>query len=275
MNVHECTHAYTHTCSIQIQTIRMNSWVHLQYLDLKTTKSWENKGACLYVCACVPACVRACMCVCTIPPSTPAENVYFTDHKKHPQLPAALISVNQPWMGPWHACHPSTPQQSAQSPHLALIQHQAKDTYQLSATPGVLLKPYGVFVLLSCNSICLKNRICTRHCCFLRAISFLSAKVYIFASSSASAGLFCLLWFVKSVCRNKRAKYRNHALLISEEHLEWEHLWWCINTPPQHAVDAHFKVLMIKFLITLVLSIQSISSLGQWNHNYVPAAAAF
>lgn len=58
------------------------------------------------------------------------------------------------------------------------------------------------------------------------------------------------------------------------EHQEWEHLWWCINTSPQHAADAHFKDLMIKFLIKLVLSIQSISSLGLLNHNYVPAAAA-
>lgn len=70
----------------------------------------ENQRVCVHVRVC--AFVRLCV-------DPPAESVYFTDHKKHPQLPPALVSMNQPWMGPWHACHPSTPQQSTQFPHCA------------------------------------------------------------------------------------------------------------------------------------------------------------
>lgn len=107
-----------------------------------------------------------CVRVHTFPPFTPAENVYFTDHKKHPQLPPAPISKKQAWKGPWHACHPSTPQQSTQSPHCAA--HSTPSQRRLSAVShSWWLKPCSVFVLLSCNSICLKNRICTRLSCFL------------------------------------------------------------------------------------------------------------
>lgn len=35
-----------------------------------------------------------------------------TATKKHPQLPPALISMNQLRMGPWHARHPPPPQPS-------------------------------------------------------------------------------------------------------------------------------------------------------------------
>lgn len=89
-------------------------------------------------------------------PPTTNECVYFTNNKKHPGHPPALISMNQLRMSPWHARHPSTPQHILKPPTVPLMLHRTKDAYQLSATPGALLKPCGAFVLLSCNSICLK-----------------------------------------------------------------------------------------------------------------------
>lgn len=124
----------------------------------------------------------------------PAECVCFSNNKKQPRLPPALISMNQLRI---RARHPSTPQQSHPSPPtVPLIQHRAKDAYQLSAAPGALLKPCCALVLPSCNSISI--------------FKFLSPQNEVPHEQAHCASL-------SLICRNKHAKLKKKKKGM---------LWW-------------------------------------------------
>lgn len=119
--------------------------------------------------------------------------------------------MNQLRMGPWHARHPSTPQQSHlpthKPPTVPLIQHWAKDAYQLSATPGELLTPCCAFVLLSCNSICLK-------------IAFVLTDVVSFWWAAKGKRIIC--HFVsKNWIYNKFSLSHCHRIFSFKSHASW------------------------------------------------------
>lgn len=110
--------------------------------------------------------IALCVCVCvkvTHWEWPPAECVYFTNNKKAPRTPTCpdyhewapdgSLACQPPINTPSHKhTHTSLPK----PPTVALILQWAKDAYQLSPTPVVQLKSCCAFVLLSCNSICLK-----------------------------------------------------------------------------------------------------------------------
>lgn len=154
-----CGHSSVTDC----ESVTVYLWVNLQHLHELMA----------------PMCVCVCECICVIPSSAPAEYVYFTDLKKQPQLPPALISMNQLWMGPRDAaCQPSVP--------LLCQLFNTEPKTLIICQPLLLCCWNGAFVLLSCNSFCLQN---------LGALTIF----FIFASISTRTGSLCLQWMLWSV----------------------------------------------------------------------------
>lgn len=185
----------------------------------------------------------------------PAECVCFSNNKKQPRLPPALISMNQLRI---RARHPSTPQQSHPSPPtVPLIQHRAKDAYQLSAGPGALLKPCCALVLPSCNSISIFKFLSPQNDIFLQGVPH----------EQAHCASLSLIWQV-----HLQKLKRRHALMRLESGKicggayvtsRWSYLHMLFMHISKNGSD-----LMI-ILIKLVLSVQYFSCLRLLNHNYV------